>query len=296
MNHPAGPLRGVPDVAAFFEEITGSLAYIVSDPASGRAAVIDPVINYDPQAGRASTGFAERLCAHIAARGLTVAWHLETHIHADHLSAAPHMQSRFPAPLAIGERVTLVQAELARRYNAGPGFKPDGSHYDHLFGEGEAFALGAVEARVMFTPGHTPDSVSYRFGDAVFVGDSLFMPDYGTARCDFPGGGAAILYDSVQRLYGLADGTRLFVGHDYGTKKRTAPAWETTIGEQRRANVHIHEGVTETEFVALRQARDASLAIPALFHPAVQINMRAGQWPPAEDNGVHYLKIPLRAN
>ncbi len=272
---------------------TGTWSYVVADPQTREAALIDPVLDYDAASGRTSTASAEMLLADVDAHGYRVRWLLETHAHADHLSAAHWLKQRFPeATLAIGEGIRTVQATFAPIFNLGPDFAADGSQFDRLFAADERFALGAIEARVIPVPGHTSDSNAYLIGDALFTGDSLFMPDGGTARCDFPGGSAATLYRSIRRLFELPDDTRVFVCHDYGPGGRE-PACETTIGEQKRANIHVRDGIGEAEFVEKREERDATLAMPALIIPSVQTNIRAGELPPAESNGVRYFKVPL---
>ena len=281
-----------PRIQAFHHADSGTWTYLVADPGTGLAAVIDPVLDYDPKSGRTSTRAVEEIGAALQSAGLQLQWILETHAHADHLSAAPWLRARFGGKIAIGAGIREVQATFKPIFNLEPGFATDGSQFDHLFADGEVFHIGGLPARVIATPGHTNDSVSYLVGDAVFVGDSLFMPDGGTARCDFPGGDAARLYRSIRGLYALPDDTRVFVCHDYGPGGR-AVACETSIGAQKRSNIHVREGVAEAEYVALRQARDATLAMPVLMLPAVQVNIRAGQLPPAEGNGTRYLKIPL---
>ena len=272
---------------------TGTWSYVVADPRTREAALIDPVLDYDAASGRTSTVAAETLLADVGANGYRVRWLLETHAHADHLSAAHWLKSRFPeAALAIGEGIRSVQRTFAPIFNLGADFATDGSQFDRLFAAEDRFALGAIEARVIPVPGHTDDSSAYLIGDALFTGDSLFMPDGGTARCDFPGGSAATLYRSIRRLFELPEDTRVFVCHDYGPGERE-PACETTIGEQKRANIHVRDGIGEQEFVKMREARDATLAMPALIFPSVQTNIRAGDLPPAEDNGVRYFKVPL---
>lgn len=272
---------------------TGTWSYVVADPASGEAAVIDPVLDYEAASGRTSTASAEILLQDVREQGYRVRWLLETHAHADHLSAAHWLKQTFPdAKLAIGEGIRIVQQTFRPTFNLGEHFPVDGSQFDHLFAADETFAIGELQARVIPVPGHTSDSNAYLIGDALFTGDSLFMPDAGSARCDFPGGSAATLYRSIQRLFELPEATRVFVCHDYGPGGR-AVACETTIGEQKRANIHVGHGATEAAFVELREARDATLPMPALIIPAVQTNIRAGALPPAEDNGVRYLKVPL---
>ena len=282
-----------PRIQAFFDEATFTVTYLVSDPGSGEAAVIDPVLDYDHRSGRISTASADRVLQAIAGQGLALRWILETHAHADHLSAAPYLKARTGAPVAIGEHIREVQAIFAPVFHA-LDVAGDGREFDRLLRDGEVLALGALQIQVLHTPGHTPACVSYRVGDAVFVGDTLFMPDYGTARADFPGGSARQLYRSIRRLLALPPETRLFLCHDYLAPGREAYAWETTVAAQRARNVHVHEGVDEDAFVALREKRDATLAAPALLLPSVQVNMRAGRLPPAEADGVSYLRIPVR--
>ena len=282
-----------PEVTAFHDPATGSLTYLVAD--AGRSVVIDPVLDFEPAGGRTGTASAERLIAHIAERGLAVDAILETHIHADHLSAAAYLKDRLGAPVAAGSGVVAVQRTFKAFYNLGDGFTADGSAFDRLLADGETFAVGGIEARVLHTPGHTPACVSYLMGDAVFVGDTLFMPDSGTARCDFPGGDATLLYRSIRRLLALPEATRLFVCHDYGADGARPVAWETTVGAERAANIHVGGGTNEARFVARRRARDARLAPPRLILAAIQVNIRAGRLPPPEANGVAYLKLPLNA-
>lgn len=289
--HERGVVR-VPEVTGVFHRPTSSVSYIVADPATRAAALIDTVLDYDQKAGRTATDSADALAAAVAARGLSVAWILETHLHADHLSAAAYLKERLGGRTGIGAGVTEIQKGFARLFNAGPDFTPDGSQFDRLFAEGERFHIGKLEATVLHTPGHTPGCVSYLIGDAVFVGDALFMPDYGTARCDFPGGDARTLYRSIQRLLALPDETRVFTAHDYGPGGR-AFAWESTVAEQRARNTHVGGGIGEAEFVRLREARDKELEPPNLILPALQVNMRGGRLPPPEENGIVYLKIPV---
>lgn len=284
-----------PDVKAFFDDSTNTFSYVVWDPASRQAAVIDSVLDYDAASGRTRHDAADVIVAFVQAHGLEVAWVIDTHVHADHLSASPYVQSRLGGRLGIGEHIRSVQQTFGRLFNLEDGFARDGSQFDHLFKDGEAYRLGEIEAVAWHTPGHTPACMTHVIGDAAFVGDTLFMPDYGTARCDFPGGDANQLYHSIQRIFALPDATRMFLCHDYKAPGRDAYAHETTVGEQRRANIHVHEGVSEEAFVTLREARDATLAMPRLLLPSVQVNMRAGHLPPAEHNGVSYLKIPLNA-
>lgn len=282
-----------PLVQPFFDDDSGTWTYLVSDPAGSTAAIIDPVLDFDPKSGNTSTTSAQCVLDAAAGAGLRVEWILETHAHADHLSAGHWLRTQCPGSrLAIGEGIRAVQKTFQQVFNLGEHFPVDGSQFDHLFTDGERFGLGALDVEVIATPGHTNDSVSYRIGDAVFVGDTLFMPDGGSARCDFPGGSAARLYRSIQRLFALPDATRLFVCHDYSPGGR-APECETTVHAQRSHNIHVGESRTEAEFIAMREARDATLPMPRLILPAVQINIRAGQLPEPEDNGVRYLKLPL---
>jgi len=283
-----------PVIQPFFDPATWTVSYVVHQAGSAGCAIIDPVLDFDPKAGRTSTASAEKLVAYVREHGLAVEWILETHAHADHLSAAPWLRRQLGGRIAIGERIRGVQNVFKKLFNLEPEFHPDGSQFDHLFADGERFAIGALAAEAIHVPGHTPADMAYRIGDAVFVGDTLFMPDVGTARCDFPGGDAHDLYRSIRRLLALPDDTRLFMCHDYPPEGRE-PAWETTVGAQREHNIHMHDGVTEDEFVAMRRLRDATLAMPTLILPSVQVNIRAGQLPPAESNGVRYLKIPLDA-
>jgi glyoxylase-like metal-dependent hydrolase (beta-lactamase superfamily II) len=282
-----------PDITAFFDEATNTVSYVAADPSSGICAVIDSVLDYEPTAGRTDRHSADRLIAFVRERGLRTQWVLETHVHADHLSAAPYVKEQLGGQLAIGQGITVVQDVFGKIFNAGTEFERDGSQFDHLFADGERFALGNIDATALHTPGHTPACMTYLIGDAAFVGDTLFMPDYGTARCDFPGGDPRQLYRSIRRLFELPDDTRLFLCHDYKAPGRDEFRWETTVGAERRENVHVHEGVTENEFVAMRTARDLTLGMPKLILPSVQVNMRAGRMPPPEDDGKRYLKIPL---
>jgi glyoxylase-like metal-dependent hydrolase (beta-lactamase superfamily II) len=279
---------------SFFDPATWTVSYVVWDPATRCAAVIDPVLDFDFKSGRTSTRSADAVLAYVQAQGLSVQWILETHVHADHLSGARYLQQRLGGKIGIGEHIREVQATFKKLYNLERGFLPDGSQFDHLFRDGEAFAIGSLQATALHVPGHTPADLAYLVDDAVFVGDTLFMPDVGTARVDFPGGDARALYRSIRRLLALPPATRLFVCHDYPPQGR-APAWDTTVAEQRARNVHVHDGVDEAAFVALREARDATLEVPTLILPSIQVNVRAGQLPPAEDNGVAYLRIPLNA-
>jgi glyoxylase-like metal-dependent hydrolase (beta-lactamase superfamily II) len=281
-----------PTVQAFFHEPTFTASYLVSDPATGTAAIIDPVLDFDPKSGRSSRQFADSILAAAAGRGLRIAWILETHVHADHLSAAAYLKAKTGAKVGIGSAVDKVQRFFKPVFNA-TDLAPDGSQFDRLFADGERFHIGDLEVEVMHTPGHTPACVTYRIGDAVFVGDTLFMPDYGTARTDFPGGSARELYRSIRRILSLPPETRMFLCHDYKAPGRDHFAWETTVGEQRAKNIHAHDGIGEEEFVQMREARDRTLDMPALILPSIQVNMRAGQFPPPDSNGTIYLKLPL---
>ena len=284
-----------PIVKAFFDEETFTVSYVVRDPGSKACAIIDSVLDYDAASGRTSDQSAQAVMDHVRAEGLEVVWQIETHAHADHLSAAPLLQAALGGRLAIGERIVKVQDTFGKLFNAGSDFARDGRQFDHLFSDGERYAIGGLEAIALHVPGHTPACMAHVIGDAVFVGDTLFMPDYGTARCDFPGGDAGTLYDSIQRLLALPDETRVFLCHDYLAPGRETYLWESTIAAQRAENVHVHAGVNRADFVALREARDRTLAMPRLILPSVQVNMRGGHLPEPEDNGVRYLKIPLNA-
>jgi len=282
-----------PDVTAFFDPQTNTVSYVVTDPATDHCAIVDSVLDYNPNAGRTSISSAQQIVDHVKKNQLTVDWLLETHVHADHLSAAPWIQEQVGGKLAIGEHICTVQETFGKVFNAGTEFARDGRQFDHLFKDGEPYKVGSIDAYPTHTPGHTPACMSHVIGDAVFVGDTLFMPDYGTARCDFPGGDARTLYRSIQKLLALPDQTRVFLCHDYLPEGREEFSWETTVGEQRKHNIHVHEGISEDDFVSMRESRDATLDMPRLILPSVQVNMRAGHLPPAEDNGVQYLKIPL---
>jgi glyoxylase-like metal-dependent hydrolase (beta-lactamase superfamily II) len=286
-------MSGQPAIRAFFDEATNTFSYLVADPATKRAAVIDPVLDYDPKSGEVDIRSVEAVLAAAREAGLTVAWSLETHAHADHLSGSPYVKAKTGARIGIGENIKEVQRIFRPVFNA-TDLKTDGSDFDHLFRDGERFKIGELDVEVIYTPGHTPACVSYKVADAVFVGDTLFMPDYGTARADFPGGDAHKLYRSIRRLLSLPPQTRLFMCHDYKAPGRDSYAFETTVAEQRANNVHVREGVGEDEFVAMRNARDATLSAPTLLLPSIQVNIRAGRFPPAEANGVRYLKIPVK--
>ena len=282
-----------PQIRAFFDEPTNTVSYLVWDAQSMDGAVIDPVLDYDFRSGKANVASADGILAEAARLGVKVGQVLETHAHADHLSGAPYIKLKTGAKVCIGEHIRDVQRIFRPVFNA-TDVSGDGSEFDHLFKDGERFNIGGIDAQVIYTPGHTPACVSYRIGDAVFVGDTMFMPDYGTARADFPGGDARALYRSIHRILALPAETRLFMCHDYKAPGRDAYAWETTVGEERARNVHVHEGVSEDEFVAMRTARDAKLAAPLLLLPSIQVNIRAGHFPPADVDGVHYLKVPVK--
>jgi len=286
-------LTPLPIIDPFFDEATFTITYLVSDPASRRAAIIDPVRDYDHRSGRATTASADRVLAQAAERGVTVDWVLETHAHADHLTAAPYLKARTGARVAIGEHIRDVQTIFKKVFNASD-VSEDGREFDRLVRDGDRLPLGTLEIEAMHLPGHTPADVAYRIVDAVFVGDTIFMPDYGTARADFPGGDAAGLYRSIRRLLSLPPETRLFMCHDYKAPGRDRYAWETTVAAERARNIHVHDGVSEAEFVALRTRRDATLAAPVLLLPSVQVNIRAGNFPPPDANGTTYLRIPVR--
>ena len=284
-----------PDVKGFFDEATNTISYVVWDRTTKQAAIIDSLLDFDQASGRTATHSADRMIAFVKDTGLTVEWIIDTHVHADHLTAAPYIKSQLGGRTGIGEHISTVQKVFGAIFNAGQEFHTDGSQFDHLFTDGETYKIGTIEARAIHTPGHTPACMSHLIGDAVFVGDTIFMPDYGTARCDFPGGDAATLYDSIQKLFVLPGDTRVFLCHDYKAPGREHYVWETTIGEQKAHNTHIHEGVTKAQFVKMRTERDATLDMPKLILPSVQVNMRAGEMPPAESNGMRYMKIPINA-
>jgi len=285
--------RREPEVQAFFDKVTNTVSYLVWDADSRQGAVVDPVLDFDPNSGEASVKSAEAILTAAAKAGIKVVWVLETHAHADHLSAAPYIKLKIGAKVGIGEHIRDVQKIFRPVFNA-MDISGNGAEFDHLFKDGERFRIGGLEAEVIYTPGHTPACISYRVGDVVFIGDTMFMPDYGTARTDFPGGDARTLYRSIQRLLDLPAKTRLFTCHDYKPADRDHYAWETTVADEKARNVHVHNGVSEDQFVAMRQARDATLGAPELLFPSIQVNIRAGQLPPAETNGVHYLKLPVR--
>jgi glyoxylase-like metal-dependent hydrolase (beta-lactamase superfamily II) len=285
------PLK--PEIRAYFDEPTNTVSYLIWDPATREGAVIDPVLDYDFRTGKASFASADRILADAVSEGVRIVWALETHAHADHLSGAPYIKVKTGAKIGIGEHIREVQRIFRPVFNASD-VSGHGAEFDHLFRDGEHFSIGRLEAEVFYTPGHTPACVSYKIADAVFVGDTLFMHDYGTARADFPGGDARELYRSIKRILALPPETRLFMCHDYKAPGRDTFAWETTVAEQRAKNPHVHDGVSEEEFVAMRNARDAKLAAPLLLLPSIQVNIRAGKFPPAEANGVHYLKVPVK--
>lgn len=284
-----------PDVKAFFDDATNTVSYVVREPQGRACAIVDSVLDYDQAAGRTNTQSADEIIAWIKAEDLQVAWILESHVHADHLSAAPYLQDHLGGKIGIGANITLVQDTFGKIFNEGTEFQRDGSQFDALFKDGDSFHIGQMRADVLHTPGHTPACLTYVVGDAAFVGDTLFMPDFGTARCDFPGGSAEDLYASIQKILALPDETRIFVGHDYKAPGRDEFAWETTVGEQKALNVHIGEGRPMEEFVAMRQERDAKLGVPRLILPSLQTNMRAGHFPEPEENGQSYFKVPINA-
>ena len=286
-------MRQQPIIRAFFDEPTNTVSYIVADPATKQAAVIDPVLDYDPNASQVDTGSVEAILSVAKEQGYRIVWTLETHAHADHLSGSPYIKAKTGAKIGIGEHIKDVQRVFRPIFDAAD-LKTDGSDFDHLFKDGERFKIGELDAEVLYTPGHTPADVTYKVEDAAFVGDTLFMPDYGTARADFPGGDAHRLYQSICKLLALPANTRLFMCHDYKAPGRNTFAWETTVGEERENNVHVKDGVSEEAFVALRSARDATLSAPRLLLPSIQVNIRAGKFPPAHTNGVRYLTIPVR--
>ena len=287
------PPSSAPVIRAFFDEPTNTISYLVHAPLTKRAAVIDPVLDYDHRTGKASTASADAILATARGDNLVIDWVLETHAHADHLSGAPYIKLKTGAKVGIGEHIRDVQKIFRPVFNA-TDLKGDGSEFDHLFKDGESFQIGGLVVRVMHVPGHTPADVAYLIGDAVFVGDTLFMPDYGTARADFPGGSARDLYRSMRKLLALPPRTRLFMCHDYKAPGRDQFAWETTVAAQRADNVHVRDGVSEDDYVTMREARDAKLAAPLLLMPSIQVNIRAGKLPPADADGIHYLKIPVQ--
>ncbi|MGL4603024.1 MAG: MBL fold metallo-hydrolase [Iodobacter sp.] len=282
-----------PRVEAFFDQNTFTVSYVLFDQQGGHAALIDTVLDYDPRSGRTSTISADRLIEFVTEQQLTVDWILETHAHADHLSAAAYLKQKLGGKVAIGQHIDQVQHIFKPVFGLEQEFAVDGSQFDHLFAAGEQFSIGDLTVQVLFVPGHTPADIAFLAGDALFVGDTLFMPDVGSARCDFPGGDAGVLYDSIQQLLALPDQTRVFVCHDYPPEQRSQIAWQTSIASQRSANIHLHAGISKAEFIAMREARDATLSMPVLILPAIQVNIRAGEFPPPEADGQRYLKIPL---
>ena len=284
-----------PEIASFFDPATYTVTYIVHDPATMEAAIVDSVLDFDPNSGRTSTLSADRVSDYVNSHNLKVIWLLETHANADHFSAAPYLQEKLGGKIAIGADIITVQNVFGKLFNAGIEFERDGSQFDTLFRDGDTFAIGNLPVTVMHVPGHTPACIAYVVGEAVFVGDTMFMPDYGTARADFPGGDARTLFRSLRRILSLPPETRLFMCHDYLPKNRSQYVWETTVAAEREGNIHAHDGITEDEFVAMREARDATLDMPRLILPSVQVNMRAGHLPPPDENGVAYLKIPVNA-
>lgn len=285
----------IPEVTSFFDEATNTISYVVADPQTGRAAVIDSLLDYDAASGRTGTTSADRMIAFVREHGYEIEWIIDTHVHADHLTAAPYIKKALGGKTAIGEHIATVQKVFGKIFNEGQSFHTDGSQFDHLFKDGERYSVGTIPAHAIHTPGHTPACMSHVVGDAVFVGDTIFMPDFGTARCDFPGGDAGTLYDSIQKLFALPAETRMFLCHDYKAPGRDDYVWETTVGEEMRSNIHVKEGTSRDEFIRMRTERDATLAMPTLILPSVQVNMRAGDLPPAEENGVRYMKVPINA-
>jgi glyoxylase-like metal-dependent hydrolase (beta-lactamase superfamily II) len=290
--HPTPTSR--PDVKAFFDELTSTISYVVKDPLSPACAVLDSVLDLDYAAGRIAYRSADAIIEHVSSAGLRVEWLIETHVHADHLSAAPYLQQHLGGQIAIGDRIAVVQATFGKVFNEGTAFRRDGSQFDRLFADNEVYSIGGLQGRALCTPGHTPACMTHLIGDAAFVGDTLFMPDAGTARADFPGGDARELYRSIKRILALPDETRLFMCHDYGPDGR-AIRWETTVAEERANNIHVRDGVSEDEFVAMRTARDATLGMPQLIIPSLQVNMKAGQLPEPDASGTRFLKVPLNS-
>ena len=284
-----------PSIAGFFDEATNTVSYVVHDPKTGEAAIIDSVLDFDAASGRTSNGSADRMIEYVTSNNLKVTWLIETHAHADHISAAPYLQERLGGKLAIGRDIIRVQEVFGKLFNAGTDFERDGSQFDKLFEDGETFRIGELEGIALHVPGHTPADMAFIIGDAAFVGDTIFMPDFGTARADFPGGDAGQLFRSIRRLLSLPDETRLFLCHDYKAPGRDEYGWETTVKQQREENVHVKDGVTEQDFVAMRTDRDKTLSMPKLIMPSVQVNIRGGRLPDPEENGVSYIKIPVNA-
>ncbi|MBI1391413.1 MAG: MBL fold metallo-hydrolase [Alphaproteobacteria bacterium] len=284
-----------PEVKGFFDEETFTISYVVADPATKACAIIDSVLDFDQASGRTGTGSADKLISYVRDRGFECEWIIDTHVHADHLTAAPYIKRALGGRTAIGDQVPVVQATFSKVFNEGAAFRTDGAQFDHLFHDGETYAIGDVQARAIHTPGHTPACMCHLIGDAAFVGDTIFMPDFGTARCDFPGGDAGRLFDSIHKLFELPDETRVFLCHDYKAPGRDEYVWETTIRAEKAENIHIKTGTSRDAFTAMRRARDATLAMPKLILPSVQVNMRAGEMPPPEGNGLSYLKLPIDA-
>lgn len=283
----------IPNVKGFFDPGTNTISYVVTDPETSKCAIIDTVLDYDMSAGRITYASADAIIDYVKAEGLETEWVIETHVHADHLSAAPYIQEKLGGKLGIGKNITVVQEVFGKVFNAGTAFERDGSQFDALFEDGDTFSIGNMKASVIHTPGHTPACLTYVIEDAAFTGDTIFMPDYGSARCDFPGGSAEELYNSVQRIFELPDDTAIFVCHDYKAPGREEFAWQTTVGEQKKKNIHMGGGVPAEEFVKMREERDAKLGMPKLILPSIQVNMRGGHLPPAEDDGNQYLKLPV---
>ncbi|MAP94937.1 MAG: MBL fold metallo-hydrolase [Ponticaulis sp.] len=284
-----------PDVKGFFDPETFTISYVVTDPETKTCAVIDSLLNYDPASGRTKTTSADELIAYVRENNLECEWIIDTHVHADHLTAAPYIKAQLGGKTAIGDHIPVVQNVFSKIFNEGQSFHTDGRQFDHLFADGETYSIGRLQGKAIHTPGHTPACMSHLIGDAVFVGDTIFMPDFGTARCDFPGGDAGTLYDSVGKLFDLPEETRVFLCHDYKAPGREEFIWETTIGDQKRENIHVKTGTSRSEFISMRNTRDATLDMPRLILPSVQVNMRAGDMPPPEDNGVSYMKVPINA-
>lgn len=284
-----------PDVTGFFDEATYTISYVVADPGTKRCAIVDSLLDFDQASGRTTTDSADKLIAFVKDQGLTCDWIIDTHVHADHLTAAPYIRAQIGGKTAIGNQISVVQRVFGEIFNEGQSFHTDGSQFDHLFKPDETYKIGDIEARAIHTPGHTPACMSHLIGDALFVGDTIFMPDFGTARCDFPGGDAGTLFDSIQTLFALPDETRIFLCHDYKAPGRDHFQWETTVGTEKASNIHVKTGTSREDFIKMRTERDATLAMPKLILPSVQINMRAGEMPPPEDNGQRYMKIPINA-
>lgn len=284
-----------PDVKEFFDEPTNTYSYVVTDPETKVCAVVDSLLDFDQASGRTSTESVDKLIAWVKSEGLKVDWIIDTHVHADHLTAAPYVKEQLGGRTGIGDQISVVQKVFKAIFNEGQKFHTDGSQFDHLFKDGETYKVGSIEAKAIHTPGHTPACMSHLIGDALFVGDTIFMPDFGTARCDFPGGDAGTLYDSIQKLFALPDETRVFLCHDYKAPRRDTYVWETSIGEEKRSNIHVKAGTSRDEFIEMRTARDKTLDMPKLILPSVQINMRAGNMPEPEENGQRYMKLPINA-